>query len=1211
MILRGSGGGGKGGGGGSAPVEAPDTLKSDQFATILDLISEGEIEGLVNGLQSVFLDDVPLQNADGSYNFEGVTVETRTGTEGQSAIGMVEGTQSEVSVGVEVKNGQPIERAITNSETDRVRVTLSVPQLSKTDTTNGNINGATVQYKISISANGGAFKDANVGGGNWVSFSGTTTPVACENFRAAIRWIPNVGKNGDLDRIETATIALQFRTGSGAWQTAGETTINTGYQQRVQVGLSSLFVGDGYVETQLFEVFSQPSAVYQLRAVLVSTTEASPGTVEVINAATGQTVPTGTITGKTTSRYQRSHIINLRSFGSPPYIVRVTRVTPDSTSATLVNQTFWDSYTEIVDEKLRYPLSALVAMRMSSKQFQGIPVRGYHVRGIKIKVPSNYDPIARTYTGIWDGTFKVAWSNNPAWIFYDLATNARYGVGDYVPAQLLDKWALYAIGQYCDGLVPNGRGGQEPRYTFNTQIQTRQQAYAALSSIAAAFRGITYWGASAVLAAADMPSEPTYQFTNANVVDGIFTYAGSGLRTRHNVALVTWNDPADMYRTKVEYVSDDEAIAAMGFVNQTEVVATGCTSQGQARRVGEWILYTERYENETVTFGTGLEGNIPRPNDVILIADRLKSGTRMGGRVVARTATTLQLDAPVTLAAGVTYTVSVITSTGELATATIENPAGTYTTLTWSVGSAPACAPDTIWVISGDDVEAQTFRVLSVVEQDGGHQFSITALRHYPSKYDYIERNQPLQVPDYSRLESAWSPPAAPTGINLTESLYIGPRGVTSRLTVSWQASASTAVAKYELQYRIGVESNWITVPPQAETTYDIENLNDGDAVYVALRSITTVGVRSTSPATATTTILGKTAPPSNVTGFVVSRAGDTLNFSWQHVPDVDRDHYEIRFGQAWTSAIPVGATSANGFSVEHLRGGTFLIKAFDTSGNQSVGAASVVATNSLAFLNAKTHDEATGGWNGSCTNCAPYSLSASVAWGDLANWSGFTSWDAGSSRTGILMNSGSLSDAVYVGETIDLGSKQTVQVSLNASIGAINGATTSWADLTKPWTAYTKTWPTYGGGITLSFASSLVVKVQIQTSDDGSTWSQALDFAPGTYKARYFRFVVRMNSTDPELIPYLFGLVAYFDLRERILHFEDAAIASGGTALTFSPAFVAVRTIQVTPQGGATGDTYKVSAKTNSGVTINLYNSAGTAKAGTVDVDIFGYGEA
>ena len=371
-----------------------------------------------------------------------------------------------------------------------------------------------------------------------------------------------------------------------------------------------------------------------------------------------------TISGKCSSAYERQH--SFRVVGDAPFLVRVTRVTPDSTTAYLVNKTYFSSIAYAIEEKFRYPGSVLVATRISAEQFSSIPTRAYRCKMLKVKIPTNYNPLTRVYTGSWDGTFKVAWTNNPAWCFYDLITNTRYGLGERIPASSVDKWALYEIARYCDELVPNTDGTMEPRFTCNVLIQTREEAYRVISDFASIFRGMTYWGNGTIVPVQDSPKIPAYAFTNANVVDGLFEYQSTNISTRYNTCAVTWNNLEDFGRRWVEYVEDTEAIARLGYVNETQVVAFGCTSRGMAQRVGRWLLYTNNYETDLITFSTGLEGVLPRPGEAIQVSDSLRSQDRRGGRIKSSTLSEIVIDNPFTFVSGKTYTVSVIGSDGVL-----------------------------------------------------------------------------------------------------------------------------------------------------------------------------------------------------------------------------------------------------------------------------------------------------------------------------------------------------------------------------------------------------------------------------------------------------------------------------------------------------------------------------------------------------------------
>lgn len=510
-------GGGKGGGGGQrAPIEDPDSLRSRAYARVIDLLSEGEIEGLATParpLQSVYLDRTPVQNEDASFNFKGVTIATRPGTQGQNYLKGFPSVEAEVAVGVQVTQSTPVVRTISSSAYDAARVTISIPQLSRVNTNNGDTTGTDVRITIEVQPNGGSY----------------------------------VQQINDLIR------------------------------------------------------------------------------------------------GKSTSKYQKSYLLDLT--GSPPWNIRVNRITDDSTSATLQNQTWWESLTQITNAKLTYPNSALAAMVIDSQQFANIPVRGFDIKGLRIRIPSNATVRADgslTYSGSWDGTFQIAWSSNPAWCFYDMLTNERYGLGQYVSADQIDKWALYSIGQYCDELVDDGFGGTEPRFSCNLYLQQRAEAFKVMQDMASIFRGMAYWASGQLTAVQDAPSDPVALFADANVISAdengnplpAFTYQGSSLKTRHTVALVSWNDPDDYYTLKPEYVEDADAIARYGVV-QTSVVAVGCTSRSQAHRVGKWLLYSESNETETVTFKAGLDAALVRPGQIIQVADKNRAGARRGGRVMA------------------------------------------------------------------------------------------------------------------------------------------------------------------------------------------------------------------------------------------------------------------------------------------------------------------------------------------------------------------------------------------------------------------------------------------------------------------------------------------------------------------------------------------------------------------------------------------------
>jgi predicted phage tail protein len=793
-VIIGAGGGGKGGGGASARVaqEAPDSLRSKAYARVVDLISEGEIEGLVDGLQSVYLDDTPIQNADGTTNFSGVTLETRDGTQQQSYVPGFSSVENEVPVGVEIKASQPVVRSITDPDVDAVRIKVSVGQLTNQDTTNGDLNGSAVSFSIDRQVSGGGF-------------------------------------------------------------------------------------------------------------------------VEVIN---------DTISGKTTTKYQRSYYVPLT--GNGPWEIRVRRITADSTSSAIQNKTYLDSYTEVVESKLRYPNSALVALRVDASQFSAIPRRSYDMKLLRVRVPVNYDPGTRTYSGVWNGNFKIAWTDNPAWCFYDLVTSTRYGLGGYIPESQVDKWALYRVAQYCDQLVPNGLGGFEPRFTCNLYLQTREQAYKVVQDMASIFRGMVYWSGGAITVTQDAPSDAVYQFAPGNVVDGEFAYQGSSAKARHTVALVTWNDPDDFYRQKVEYVEDAAGIARYGIV-QSDVVALGCTSRGQAHRVGKWLLFSEQSESEIVTFRTGLEGAVVRPGDIIKVADPVRGGMRLGGRIAAATASTVTLDQE--LPADLPWRLAVVLPNGTVEERLMGPVSGRTLTVTIPFSSVPQV--DAIWMLASSIIEPQLFRVVSVAERDPGvHE--VTALAHNPSKYAAIEEGLALQPRSITVLSDI---PPPPTGLAMQESLYRVKDQAQVLVQVSW-TEVQTAIA-YRLSYRVA-GGNFVSLPLTSANYAEIRDAQEGQYEF----SLRAIGItrKESIPATLSATVLGKTLPPSDVTGFTVQRRVSDLMIAWDELQDADLSGYEVRVGTGWDDAQLVAKTSGTQMLHDQSAAGQYPyhIRAIDTSGNYS-----------------------------------------------------------------------------------------------------------------------------------------------------------------------------------------------------------------------------------------------------------------------------------
>ena len=1063
MIIRGSGGGGKGGGGGTTRVatEAPDNLQSKQFAKFVDLVSEGEINGLVDGLKSVYFDNTPLQNADGSFNVNGVTFDTREGIQGQTYITGFAGVESEIAVSVEVTNATSIVRSITDTDIDSVRVTLSVPRLTSQNTTNGDVSGTTVKIEIELQIDGGGYV---------------------------------------------------------------------------------LSVADD-------------------------------------------------ITGKTSSRYQRSYVVPLT--GTGPWDIRLKRITADSDSQALQNQTFWDSYTEVIDEKFGYPNSALMALSLDSELYNNVPTRGYEIEGMILQIPSNYNAATRVYSGVWDGTFATAYSNNPAWVFYDLVVNSRYGLGDYVSADQIDKFTLYEIAQYCDELVNDGQGGTEPRYTVNVYLQTREEAIKMLQALASAFGAMSFWAAGSVTLTQDAPKDPSALFTPSNVIDGAFSYAGSSSRTRSTVIAVTWNDPDDLYRQSVEYIEDAVGIDRFGFIKK-EVVAFGCTSRGQAHRFGKAILFTERMETDTVTFSTGLDGLSIAPGEIIQTSDPVRSGDRLGGRFQAATTTDFTIDNSVTIDGALVYTLWAIMPNGSVESSTITTGAGATTTLTVSPAFSNTPEDQSIFVLASTSVNPEKWRVISISED--GVNARITALEYRPDKYAAIESNIKLDPIPVSNLRLI---PNKPSGIEINEELYLITGSVVGvRMTVSWVGDTG---ARYELETR-PENGNWIKLNSPTPSI-DVEPVVAGNQ-QIRITAISSIGLRSET-ATATKIIYGLTIPPDDVSNFSLLAVTGSAFLTWDKSTDLDVivggtlkiKHSTDISTPNWSNSIDIsGIISGNNTTATlPLIEGTYLAKWIDSSGNQSVNAVSII-TNAPSIIGMNFIESlAETGFTGTRTDTA-------VSDGGLILDSANTiteqlglisTWPKLSALGGIA------SSGTYVfASAVDLGSIQTSRITAAMSIAGFD------ADDLISSRPLVSTWSNIVGDL----IDDADATISIRQSDDNSTFGDWETLLIGDYKARAFQFKIDLSSNYPTHNIKVNSLLVSVDMPDRISSGEDIASGAASKTISYPFNYQVVPAIGITAQDMATGDYYEISSKAVGGFDIIFKNSGGAAISRTFDHISRGY---
>lgn len=1218
--IRGAGGGGGKGKGGSSrvAVEAPDSLRSRQYANVLDLISEGEIEGLVDGLKSVYFDDTPLQNPDNSYNFSGVTVEGRTGTQAQTYINGFAGAESESPVGVEVQFDVPVTRTITNPNTTSVRVTLSIPQLTSQNTTNGDINGAELQMAIDIQTDGGGFVSyplRKIWKSEYFAVGDISkNTVDSDQFRITAQWTPLneyrrqtiyyklqyriVGSSTWLDYESTASSGNPFTSynrnsegyyGMGGWQQAnGGGGILGGYSYGYS-WYNSISYNSPAPQTKTFDV-TLPSNQYEFRVLKTS----GDGSVS-ITAGEGYFLDAiDIISGKTTSKYQRSYLINLPAGNT--WDIKLKRLTADSTTAALQNKTFWDSYTEIIDAKLSYPNSAIIGVQIDAEQFSRIPVRGYEIKGIKVQIPSNYNPLTRVYTGSWDGTFTTAWTDNPAWVFYDLVTNDRYGLGELIDSTMIDKWGLYTIAQYCDVMVSNGYGGTEPRFTCNIYLQTREQAYQVIANLASIFRSMVYWSSGSIYISQDAPKDVTQIFSAANVIDGMFSYSGSSGKVRHTVALVTWNDPDDGYRPKIEYVADNDAIVRYGVV-QTDIVAIGCTSRGQAHRIGRWLIYSEQNETETITFKAGLDSVFIQAGDIIEVNDSTRAGKRLGGRVESATTTAITLDANITIESGKTYEISCRLADGTIETKSITNSAGSTNVMNVSSAFSTAPEPYAMWIIAVNDLIPEQWRVVSVSES-GKNEVEITALAYRSDKFDAVEQDIKLQPLPVSIINPA--KPATPANINVVESLYLAGIGVVGvKANISWDTVPQAT--SYTVSYRTG--NNAETVLTSDRNNIEAYPLIEGRYTFKVVAT-DNLGRKSIA-GEKVIDILGKTVAPLDIQNFAVSPLGSIGLFTWNQATDLDvlvGGNVKFRFSPnplaTWQSANDLSTVVSGNATTATLplQTGIYFAKFVDSSGNESVNAISI-NTNAANIINLNFIETLAGqpDWTGTKVNTQIYPdidpealmLSSADLWdsADLIDGNDLVDYGGGVALSG-----------TYALGSIDLGSVQTSRI--------LNTVEAYGVDFANLWDSdeLMDSVELVDGDIAISASAVLWLR---HTDDDpiGSpTWSDWKASTLSDITARAYEFELRMTSGSTYHNILVTKAESQIDMPDRIESGDN--IVSGTTAytVTYNKPFMTSPALGLSAENMATGDYYTLTSKSATGFTIRFYNASNVAISRTFD---------
>ncbi|GHX81272.1 Phage-related protein, tail component [Vibrio cholerae] len=609
-----------------------------------------------------------------------------------------------------------------------------------------------------------------------------------------------------------------------------------------------------------------------------------------------QTVANLNVTGKTTSDYERSVRVDLPVGNS--WTVRVVRLTPNQNSNKFADTMYVAAITEVIDRKLRYPNTALLGISFDATQFSNIPQISVLAKLRKIRVPDNYDPETRTYTGIWTGGFKLAYSNNPAWVTYDLIIENRFSIGDKVGPEFVNKYELYKIAQYCDQQVPDGKGGTEHRFECNIYIQTAAEAWQVLRDISAIYRGMVYWMQSQMFVRADMPRDPDYIFTNANVVDGAFTYSGSDERTKFTRALISYDNPDNQYETDVTTTFDSDLQRRYGD-NVVELAAYGCTRESEAQRRGKWAIYTNNTDR-MVTFRTGMEGEIPLLGDIIAVADELIAGVKIGGRLadISEDGKTLTLDREVELTAGDSVIVNLPSGKAESRSVVSASAKVVEVSLPYSEKPNAHCQ----WTIDRQTITHQLFQVLSVKKSDTESiEYEISGIEHDPGKFDYVDTGARLEDRPVSNIPVGGQEP--PATVSISQSVHVEQTMAVTTMTISW--SDTEGAVGYDVQWQKD-NGEWVKVPRTGQNSIDVQGVYSGQ--YMArVRAVNSVGVFSIATPSNLTEITGKEGEPPALALFRTESRAFEIYLDWSFPAGAEDTLYtEVQYSTDAEGTAPI-----------------------------------------------------------------------------------------------------------------------------------------------------------------------------------------------------------------------------------------------------------------------------------------------------------------
>lgn len=1014
--------GGKGGGGGSSFYEAPNTVQSVTTAKLLEAISCGEIVGLVDGAKSIYLDETPLQNADGTYNFKGVTWQTRNGTADQDIIKGFETLNTEVPVGVEITKNQPVIRTIKTKDIKGITIKVGFPAgLSYLNTIANNLGGTAVDLQV------------------WIAYDGNPY----------------------------------------------------------------IKIGDLHVEE------------------------------------------------KTTSPYERAYYFPIQE--SEEINLKIVRVTEDSQNTNLQNRTNFNGYTLHSGYSLNYPHTALIGFTVNAKEFgSNLPNRFLHVRGLIMEVPSNYDPVNRTYSGIWDGTFKRAYTNNPAWFLWWILTDKINGVGGDIPKWAISqsKWDLYEIAKRCDELVDNGRGGLEPRFTFNAWITDRKKVFEYLALICGTCSTLCYWNNNSIGFSQDRPQDIERVFNNSNVIDGKFCYSQTSLQSQHTVARCAWHNPDDFCKATYEVVEDVDGIYKHGVV-ELDMALLGCTSRGQAHRAGAFALYSEKYENKTVAFKISLENATIRIGEIIGISDSQYQGINYSGRVRKVDGKTVYLDRAIDFVGGVDYQIIIMLADGTSQKVGVVNPLKTTNAIEITENLRTHVISGAVFALVSTELVPQEYRVLDIQEEEET-VFSVFAVKYDKRKYDYIEKGYVLPDEPESLIPSGKL--RQPINLDVKEYLYQQSNGnILSACVFSWQAPNDPRIKYYEVRFKLPDDTVYQELGFTSALSVDIKDLARGWYVF-EVRGISDLGLKS-DWAVIQYEVLGMELPLPDVTGLTTVYKDNRINLVWDEVKDIRPFKYQVRKGLDWKTAMIIGKTTSRIFQISS--NGIYQVKAVfqkAESRNPAVIEVETVTGEGLTGNVIARIDERSDGWDG------VYSDFWKLSNGDLLLTTGGSDFYGVQNFYGqqdFYWNTYNGGEAVYeVAEEkeILLSSNNICNIGIEFDALAISKQAGFYEIL--DFYNNTNFYGVVDGG-------DWYLKVDIKVRKDG-VWGEWQEFYPSDYVGDGFKFRFRAKATE-NITLFIKQFKASVDVPDRREYWKNIFIPADGLQLNFEPPFNGVPAIVAT----------------------------------------------